>query len=74
MTILSGYSDDSRTGGIYVMADYLSISEMWDEVFAPSWKRVLEEAPYPVTELKASDCRHRNSDQIAPLANSRHLV
>jgi hypothetical protein len=31
--------------------------EMWDDVFSPAWRTVIEAAPHKLTEFKASDCR-----------------
>ncbi|MEX2110258.1 MAG: DUF3800 domain-containing protein [Gemmatimonadaceae bacterium] len=62
MTVISSYFDDSRHGGIYVMAGYIGNVEMWDRVFTPAWQEVLDAAPHPLTEFKASDCRQRKGE------------
>ena len=66
VAVIAGYFDDSQAGDgrggiIYVIGGYLGTVEMWDEVFAPAWNAVLASAPHPITEFKASDCRHKRA-------------
>lgn len=60
MVALSCYLDDSKNEneGIFVLAGYMGTSDEWDGRFAPAWKRLINEAPHPITEFRASSCRH----------------
>jgi len=57
---LAAYFDGSknREHGIIAVAGYLGIVEMWDGRFTPTWRKVIDSAPHPITEFKASDCRN----------------
>ena len=55
---LACYFDDSNSGDlqIHVVGGYLAPVKVWDEQFAPAWNKVLRNAPYPISEFKASAC------------------
>lgn len=58
---LTAYFDDSREywngWGFHAIAGYIADTGFWDGIFAPRWKRLLADAPHPLTEFKTSDCR-----------------
>lgn len=55
---LAAYMDDSREEGqLHSIAGYLGVLDDWESYFAPEWNAVLEKAPHPLSEFKASDCR-----------------
>ncbi len=53
---VAAYFDDSRKGGIYAVAGYVGLVDVWDDAFAPVWNATIKQAPYPITEFAASDC------------------
>jgi len=55
---LTAYLDDSKGGDIFVLAGYLARAEEWEPEFAYRWQGVLDNAPHPLAEFKAGDCRH----------------
>lgn len=61
MSVLAGYFDDSRDHGMFVVAGYVAPTETWER-FSRAWTQVLEDAPRPVSEFKASNCRHRRGE------------
>lgn len=52
------YIDDSRDGGLYVLAGYMAPTGAWNRSFTPAWRESLTQGPKLVPEFKASDCRH----------------
>ena len=61
MVALAAYFDDSKNKdeGIFAVAGYLSTVPMWDGSFNAAWREVIKNAPRPIEEFKAADCRHR---------------
>lgn len=59
MVAVAAYFDDSRRGGIWAVAGYMGHVTMFENVFAPEWKKALDEAPHPLSEFKTSACRQR---------------
>lgn len=79
---LAAYFDDSyrydrASGdprkGICVMAGYIAPVEVWDEVFTPTWREIIETAPHKIREFKASDCRQGKKEFAAPWTASERL-
>lgn len=61
MSVLAGYFDDSRDHGMFVVAGYVAPAATWER-FSEAWIQVLGDAPHPLSEFKASDCRHRTGE------------
>lgn len=56
------YFDDSFDEQIHVVGGYLAPSEIWEQVFAPAWRKVIDDAPHPITEFKSSGSRLRRGE------------
>lgn len=57
---LACYFDDSITQPdlqIHVVAGYIAPAWCWERDFAPAWKRIIDNAPHPISEVKTADCR-----------------
>lgn len=61
MSTLIGYFDDSRDHGMFVAAGYIASATIWER-FSDEWAKILDDAPRPLSEFRASDCRHRRGD------------
>lgn len=59
---LSAYFDESKNGGVYAVAGYLGTVPTWDRLFSPKWSQIISNAPKPISEFKAADCRHRTGE------------
>lgn len=56
------YFDESCNEQIHVVGGYLAPSEIWEQVFTPAWRKVMDDAPHPISEFKSSDSRSRNGE------------
>lgn len=59
MESLTAYVDDSfsRDERVFCLAGYIAPDQVWLELFAPAWRRLLQRAPRRIREFKTSDCR-----------------
>ena len=60
------YFDESFDEQIHVVGGYLADVDLWDRVFAPKWNEIIANAPHPITEFKASDCRNGRREFASP--------
>ncbi len=68
---VAAYFDDSWEGGIFAMAGYIGPAAMWDTYFSPLWWHVIKNAPHPIREFKAADCRQMAGEFRADLGWTR---